>query len=172
MDSNFREFKAKKKYILPLIDVVLALAIYVPISINVKKHTLVSKVILIAVVIFIMYVIVDDIYRYYISEVKKTPDIAINNEKIILYGGSNMRKAEIKFSDISKIHIPKWDEAIEIRLKNNGRANINFKGFSEEDIKSIKDIFIEIKNLIGDQEKVSQLKTKDYHVVNGKTYIK
>ncbi|WP_234121045.1 hypothetical protein [Clostridium hydrogenum] len=171
MDSDFKEFTSKKKYILPLIDVLCAIAIFAPFAENRKKHPTAFWIFLVIAIIFIIYVIAEDIYKYYVSEVKRVPDISINNEMIVIRSGFPIKKSILKIDDIEKIGVPKYDDSIEISLKNGLKANINFKGYSKEDITEIKSIFTEIKNKISGEDN-NEIKTKTYHNFIGKTYVK
>lgn len=170
MDSDFKTFTSKNDYKYLIADVILII-----LSITVILKNKQSKVAMIFIVVVIVYVLYDvscTIYRYRMVKNKSLPDLEINCEKVVIYSGFPVRKTEIRFSEVESILVPKWDKLIEIKLKNNTKANINLSTYSEKDIKEIKNAFIEIQSTVILKNVDGKDNVKTYHNVNGKCYTK
>lgn len=170
MDENIRTFTSKNSYKYLIADVGLILLVILA---NISDKF--SKLSIIFMVIVVAYVIFDvtcAIYRYKMTKDKKMPDLAIDSEKVIIYSGFPAKKTEIKFNEMESIFVPKWDKAIEIKLKNKTKANINLATYSHEDATKIKNIFNEIQARVILKDFGEKDKPKTYHNINGKTYTK
>lgn len=170
MDENTRTFTSKNSYKYLIADVGLIL---LAVLANVKdKFSTIGIIFMVVVAIYVLFDVTCVIYRYKMTKDKKMPDLAIDSEKVIIYSGFPAKKTEIKFSEMESIFVPKWDKAIEIKLKNKTKANINLSTYSHEDATEIKNIFNEIQARVILKDFGKKDKPKTYHNINGKSYVK
>lgn len=170
MDDNVRTFTSKMSYKYLIADVGLVL---LAVLANLKDRFSTLGIIFMAVVvIYVLFDITCTVYRYKMTKNKKIPDLAIDSEKVTIYSGFPAKKTDIKFSEIENIFVPKWDKAIEIKFKNNTKANINLSAYSHEDAAEIKNVFSEIQARVILKDFGEKSKPKTYHNVNGKSYVK
>lgn|GEM_PF-3404923 len=170
MEENLKTFTSKNTYKYLIADVGLVL---LAILANVKdKFSTIGIIFMVVVVLYVLFDVTCTVYRYKMTKDKKMPDLAIDSEKVIIYSGFPAKKTEIKFSEMETIFVPKWDKAIEIKLKNKTKANINLATYSHEDATEIKNIFNEIQARVILKDFGEKDKPKTYHNINGKTYTK
>lgn len=170
MEDNIRTFTSKTSYKYLIADVGLVL---LAVLANVKdKFSTIGIIFMVVVVLYVLFDVTCTIYRYKMTKDKKIPDLAIDSEKVIMYSGFPAKKTEIKFSQMESIFVPKWDKAIEIKLKDNTKANINLAAYSHEAATEIKNAFSEIQARVILKDFGEKSKTKTYHNINGKSYIK
>jgi len=170
VEENLKTFTSKNTYKYLIADVGLVL---LAILANVKdKFSTIGIIFMVVVVLYVLFDVTCTVYRYKMTKDKKMPDLAIDSEKVIIYSGFPAKKTEIKFSEMETIFVPKWDKAIEIKLKNKTKANINLATYSHEDATEIKNIFNEIQARVILKDFGEKDKPKTYHNINGKTYTK
>lgn len=176
MDSKEIKFSARKKSDNPVIYIIVY-SIWIAIAAfsffqNRRTHSIISLIAMIFIFSFVIIIISFEIYAHYIKKKKDIPDITIDEGEIIIPYSIFKDPKIIYIDQITDIHIPKWDDILEIKLKDNSKIKINLNGFLEEDKRNIKDILKNIKQkLSGDNFKPDKLK-ESYHLVNGKRYIK
>lgn len=170
MEDDIKAFTSKSSYKYLIADVGLIL---LAILANVKdRFSTIGIIFMVIVVLYVLFDVTCTIYRYKMTKDKKMPDLAIASEKIIIYSGFPAKKTEIKFNEMESIFVPKWDKAIEIKLKDKTKANINLATYSHEDATEIKDIFNEIQARVILKDFGKKDKPKTYHNINGKSYTK
>lgn len=176
MDNKAIKFSARKKSDNPVIYIIVY-SIWIAIAAfsffqNRRTHSIISLIAMIFIFSFVIIIISFEICAHYIKKKKDIPDITIDEEKITIPYSIFKDPKIIYIDQITDIHIPKWDDILEIKLKDNSKIKINLNGFLEEDKRNIKDIFKNIKQkLSGDNFKPDKLK-ESYHLINGKQYIK
>lgn len=172
MNDNFKKFLTNKKHIKTLIVnlIIFALIFSEFMSNRSKHHSVIFYGFVAVAIFFIIYVLVNISISYYLDEVKKIPDLAISDSKIIFFYGTFKRKKIMKISDIESVYVPKWDEYIKITFKGKIEINLSLIGYSEESKQELRNIFNEIKVKIEGEEKNS--KSSTYFLANGEKYIK
>ena len=108
------------------------------------------KIIFILYILSTIVIIVGAIYGIISMKKDKIPDIWICNEKIGL-SFAHLFKRKVKWiytKDIIALDIPKWDDEIEITIRDTKKRIVNLFGFRDEDIIQIKDSLREIKSNI------------------------
>lgn len=170
MNDNFKTFTSKNSYKYLIADVGLILLAVIA---NLKdKFSMLGIIFMAVIVVYVLFDVTCAIYRHKMTKDKKMPDLAIDSDKVIIYSGFPAKKTEIKFSEMESIFVPKWDKLIEIKLKNNTKANINLATYSHGDSTEIKKIFSEIQARVILKDFDKKNKPKTYHNINGKCYTK
>ncbi|MDF2880339.1 MAG: hypothetical protein K0R54_896 [Clostridiaceae bacterium] len=176
MNNKEKVFSAKKKSSNPAVYIIVY-SIWMAIAAfsffeNLKTHSFISLIAMILIFSFLIIIIPFEIYAHYIKKKKNIPDITINNEQIIIPYSIFKSPKVIYINHIIDIHIPKWDDILELTIKDNSKIKINLNGFLEEDKRDIKDIFKNLEEkLKGVEYKPNKIK-ESYHLINGKQYIK
>lgn len=176
MDKKIIKFSAKKKKDNPAIYIIVY-SIWIAIAAfsffeNRKTRSLISLVAMIFIFSFVIIIISFEIYAHYIKKKKDIPDITFNNKEIIIPYSIFKNPRIININEITRIHIPKWDDILELTLKDNSKIKVNLNGFIEGDKRNIRDIFKNIEEkLKGVNSKKGKVK-ESYHLINGKQYIK
>lgn len=176
MNHNEKSFSAKRKSTNPMIYVI-TYSVWTAITVfsffnNRKTHSLISLIIMILIISFLIIIISFEMYAHYVKKKKDIPDITINDKQIIIPYSIFKTPKIIYINDITDIHIPKWDEILELTFKDGSKMKINIYGFFEEDKKCIKDILEDVEEKLKSTKSISDEIKKSYHLINGKQYIK